>query len=260
MPTAVIADDEDLQRAELQRLLALAWPELEILASCEDGDEAIAAIADLRPDLAFLDIRMPGMSGLDVARASAGKCRVIFTTAYDSHAIEAFDLGALDYLLKPLVPARLGQAVARVRAQLEAGGATALRAAELARTLAELDRRLRPAAQQERIRWISSTAGSVIKMFPIEDILFFESDTRYTRVVSATDEGLIRMPIRELAAGLDPDQFWQIRRGTLVRVSAIARVRRDELGNFTVELRGHAAQLKVGQTYAWRFRSEVLMR
>jgi len=252
MPTAVIADDEDLQRAELQRLLALAWPELEIVASCEDGDEALAAIADLRPDLAFLDIRMPGMNGLDVARASGGKCRIIFTTAYDSHAIEAFDLGAVDYLLKPLTGPRLEQAVARVRTQ---PGAT-----DLARTLEELDRRLRPAAQQERIRWISSTAGSVIKMFPIDEVLFLESDTRYTRVVSATDEGLIRMPIRELAAGLDPDQFWQIRRGTLVRVRAIARVRRDELGNFTVELREHAAQLKVGQTYAWRFRSEVLMR
>ncbi len=256
MPTAVIADDEDLQRAELRRLLALAWPELEIVASCEDGDAALAAIADLRPDLAFLDIRMPGMSGLDVARASAGSCRLVFTTAYDSHALDAFDLGAVDYLVKPLDPARLEQAVARVRSQLGAGAP----GVDLARTLAELDRRLRPAAQQERIRWISSTAGSVIKIFPIDEVLFFESDTRYTRVVSATDEGLIRMPIRELAAGLDPEQFWQIRRGTLVRVRAIARVRRDELGNFTVELREHAAQLKVGQTYAWRFRSEVLMR
>lgn len=196
------------------------------------------------------------MSGLEVARASAGRCRVVFTTAYDSHAIEAFDLGAVDYLLKPLAPARLEQALARLRTQLEAGNG----GAELAKRLAELDQRLRPAAQQERIRWISSTAGNVIKMFPIDEVLFFESDTRYTRVVSATDEGLIRMPIRELAAGLDPDQFWQIRRGTLVCVRAIARVRRDELGNFTVELREHAAQLKVGRTYAWRCRGEVLMR
>jgi DNA-binding LytR/AlgR family response regulator len=256
MPTAVIADDEDLQRAELKRLLALAWPELEIAASCEDGAEAIAAIADLRPDVAFLDIRMPDMSGLDVARASAGGCRIVFTTAYDSHAIEAFDLGAVDYLVKPVTQARLEQAVARLRAQMHAGPG----GAELVKTLIELDRRLRPAAQQERIRWISSTMGNVIKIFPIDEVLFFESDTRYTRVVSATDEGLIRMPIRELVAGLDPDQFWQIRRGTLVCVRAIARVRRDELGNFTVELREHAEQLKVGHTYAWRFRSEVLLR
>ena len=256
MPTAIIADDEDLQRTDLQRMLAQAWPDLEIVASCEDGGEALAAIASLRPDVAFLDIRMPEISGLDVARASEASCRVVFTTAFNTHAIEAFDLGAVDYLLKPVTPARLEQAVTRVRAQLDAG----LAGVDLIKALGELDRRLRPAVQQECIRWISCTAGSTIKIFPIDEVLFFESDTRYTRVVSATDEGLIRIPIKELQAGLDPDQFWQIRRGTLVCARAIARVRRDELGNLTVDLRGHAAQLKVGQTYAWRFRSEVLMR
>lgn len=256
MPTAVIADDEDLQRNELRRLLAIVWPELQIVALCEDGGEALAAIARLRPDVAFLDIRMPELSGLEVATASAGACRVVFTTAYDTHAIEAFNLGALDYLVKPVTHARLEQAVRRVRGQLEAG----MGSAELIKALGDLDRRLRPAVQQERIRWISSSAGSTIKIFPIDEVLFFESDTRYTRVVSATDEGLIRMPIKELQAGLDPDLFWQIRRGTLVCVRAIARARRDEVGNITVELREHAAQLKVGQTYAWRFRSEVLKR
>lgn len=256
MPTAIIADDEDLQRTELQRLLAQSWPGLDIVASCEDGGEALAAIASLRPDVAFLDIRMPEISGLDVGRASEGSCRVVFTTAFSAHAIEAFDLGAVDYLLKPVTQARLDQAVARVRGQLDAG----LGGADLVKALGELDRRLRPAVQQERIRWISCTAGSTIKIFPIDEVLFFESDTRYTRVVSATDEGLIRVPIRELQAGLDPDQFWQIRRGTLVCARAIARARRDELGNITVELREHPAQLKVGQTYAWRFRSEVLTR
>jgi DNA-binding LytR/AlgR family response regulator len=253
MPTAIIADDEDLQRAELQRLLALAWPELAIVAACEEGDEALAAIARLQPDIAFLDIRMPGMSGLDVAKAGNDACQVVFTTAYDTHAIEAFDLGAVDYLVKPVSAPRLAQAVTRLQTRLAAGAGTA----DLARTLAELDRRLRPPAPQERIRWISSTLGNIIKMFAVDDVLFFESDTRYTRVVSATDEGLIRMPIKDLQAGLDPDQFWQIRRGTLVCVRAIARVRRDDSGTFIVELRGHPAQLKVGQTYAWRFRTEV---
>lgn len=256
MPTAIIADDEDLQRAELQRLLLLTWPELEIVASVEDGSEALAAIAELNPSVAFLDIRMPGISGLEVARASEGNCRVVFTTAYDSHAIEAFDLGAVDYLLKPVTQGRLEQALQRVRAQIESGGGSA----ERARSLVELDGRLRPNAAQERIRWISCTAGNVIKLFPIDEVLFFESDTRYTRVVTALDEGLIRMPIKDLVAGLDPDQFWQIRRGTLVCARAIARIRRDELGGFAVELREHPAQLKVGQTYAWRFRNEVLMR
>lgn len=256
MPTAVIADDEDLQRNELARVLALVWPELEVVASCEDGGDALDAIARLRPDVAFLDIRMPEISGLDVARASAGTCRIVFTTAYDMHAIEAFDLGAVDYLLKPVTQERLKLAVTRVRGQEAAG----LGGAQLLKAMGELDRRLRMAAQVERIRWISCTAGSTIKIFPIDEVLFFESDTRYTRVVSATDEGLIRMPIKDLQAGLDPDQFWQIRRGTLVCVRAIARARRDEMGSITVELREHPAQLKVGQTYAWRFRSEVQMR
>ena len=254
MPTAIIADDEDLQRAELQRLLALAWPELEIAASVEDGSEALAAIAELEPSVAFLDIRMPGISGLDVARASQGKSSVVFTTAYDSHAIEAFDLGAVDYLLKPVTQARLEQALQRLRTRLETDSA------ERSERLVALDERLRPNAAQERIRWISCTAGNIIKLFPIDEILFFESDTRYTRVVTALDEGLIRMPIKELVPKLDPDQFWQIRRGTLVCARAIARIRRDELGGFLVELREHPAQLKVGQTYAWRFRSEVLLR
>lgn len=256
MPTAVIADDEDLQRNELQRLLALAWPELTIVASCEDGGDALEAIARLRPDVAFLDIRMPEISGLEVARASAGACRIVFTTAYDNHAIEAFDLGAVDYLVKPVTQGRLEQAVARLRERGDAG----LGGAELIKALGDLDRRLRTAAQKEPIRWISASAGSTIKIFPVEEVLFFESDSRYTRVVSATDEGLIRITIKELQAGLDPDQFWQIRRGTLVCVRAIACARRDELGSITVELRGHPAQLKVSQTYAWRFRGDVLMR
>lgn len=260
MPTAIIADDEDLQRSDLRRMLNDAWPELEIVASCEDGAEALEAIARLRPDVAFLDIRMPGLSGLAVAGAiagaSAGSCRVVFTTAYDSHAIEAFDLGAIDYLLKPVTTARLAQAVARLRerVQPDVGGAALLQA------MADLDRRLRESVRTERIRWISATAGSTIKLFPIEEVLFFESDSRYTRVVSAGDEGLIRKPLKELQAGLDPDHFWQIHRGTVVAVRAIARARRDELGNITVELRAHPAQLKVSQTYAWRFRGEVFVR
>ena len=257
MPTAIIADDEDLQRSDLRRMLALAWPELEVVALCEDGGEALDAIARLRPDIAFLDIRMPGASGLEVAGASGGACRVVFTTAYDSHALEAFDLGAIDYLLKPVSQDRLAQAVARLQERVARSDGDS---AGLMQAMLELDRRLRTAAREERIRWISASAGSTIKIFPVEEILFFESDARYTRVVSATDEGLIRKPLKELQAGLDPDAFWQIHRGTLVAVRAIARARRDEFGNVTVELREHAQQLKVSQTYAWRFRSEVSFR
>jgi DNA-binding LytR/AlgR family response regulator len=254
MATAVIADDEDLQRTALRRLLAVVWPELEIVASCEDGIEARDAIARLRPDIAFLDIRMPELSGLAVAGASGGACRVVFTTAYDTHAIEAFKLGAVDYLLKPVTQARLEQTTARLRGQLAGGTADA----GAGSSIGEPDQGLQSSAP--RIRWISTTAGSTIKIFPIEEVLFFEADSRYTRVVSAEDEGLIRKPIKELQAGLDPDQFWQIHRGTLVAVRAIARAHRDELGNITVELRGHPQRLKVSQTYAWRFRGEVFVR
>lgn len=256
MPTAIIADDEDLQRSDLQRMLAACWPELEIVATCEDGHDALDAIVRLRPDIAFLDIRMPGITGLEVAGASAGACRIVFTTAYDNHAIEAFELGAVDYLLKPVTRQRLDQATARLRSQAgqDNGGADLLRA------MAALDQRLRTAARAERIRWVSATAGSTIKIFPIEDILFFESDGRYTRVVGAGDEGYIRKPLRELQAGLDPDEFWQLHRGTLVAMRAIARAHRDTQGNITVELRGHPERLKVSQTYAWRFRHEVTLR
>jgi DNA-binding LytR/AlgR family response regulator len=256
MPSAVIADDEDLQRGDLRRMLEQAWPELEIVAECEDGGDALAAIAEYRPDVAFLDIRMPALSGLDVARASAGHSRIVFTTAHDAHAIEAFGLGAFDYLLKPIVQERLAQTVARLRLQMASGAGMP----DLLRMMADLDRHLRANARVEKIRWISATAGNQIKLFPIDEVLFFESDSRYTRVVSATDEGLIRTTVKELQRGLNGEEFWQIHRGTLVRAHAIAGARRDEMGYLSVQLRGHPEQLKVSQAYAWRFRTELQLR
>lgn len=253
MPTAVVADDEDLQRGDLRRLLAQVWPELVIVAECEDGSEALAAIAEHKPDVAFLDIRMPALTGLDVARASEGRCSIVFTTAYDAHAIEAFGIGALDYVLKPIAVTRLAQTVERLRNQLAAGTAMP----NLLRMMAEVDRHLRATSQAERISWISTNAGNTIKIFPIEEVLFFESDSRYTRVVSASDEGLVRTTIKQLQKGLDPAQFWQIHRGTLVAVRAIARAQRDDMGNIAVELRGHSEHLKVSQSYSWRFKSDV---
>lgn len=254
MPTAIIADDEDLQRGDLRRMLAQAWPELEIVAECEDGGEALSAIAEHHPDIAFLDIRMPEVTGLNVARAAEGRCRVVFTTAYDAHAIEAFGLGALDYLLKPIAADRLSQTVQRLRKQLSSGTMP-----DLLRKMDEMERYLRTHSAVERIRWISTNVGNTIKIFPIEEVLFFEADSRYTRVVSATDEGLIRTTIRQLSQGLDPAQFWQVHRGTLVAVRAISTARRDEMGNIVIELRGHSARLKVSQTYAWRFKSDIYL-
>ena len=251
MPSAIIADDEDLQRHDLKRLLQIVWPELRILAECEDGGDALDAIVKLQPDIAFLDIRMPEINGLDVARASDGKCRVVFTTAYDNHAIEAFKLGAIDYLLKPITEERLQQTISRIQQQLEAGAVPQ----NLMQVMATLDQQLRAPQEAERIRWISASSGNTIKLFPIEEVLFFESDLRYTRVVSATDEGHIRTSIKDLQKGLAPEQFWQIHRSIMVNPHAIARARRDEMGNIFVELKNHKEQLKVSQTYAWRFKS-----
>lgn len=248
MTTAIIADDEDLPRTELRRLLAGFWPELQIVAECEHGAEALEAIHQHAPDIAFLDIRMPGLTGLDVAHAAKGRCHIVFTTAYDSHALEAFAAGAVDYLLKPVSSARLQEAVARLKQRLASQQA----APDLSQLMAELDKRLRPA---ERIRWISASVGDTIKMFPVEKILFFSSDEKYTRVVSRDDEAHVRKSLKDIIDGLDPEIFWQVHRGTVVRADAIHRAQRDELGRYTLELHGCQEKLKVSQAYAWRFKA-----
>ena len=253
MPTAILADDEDLPRAELRRMLAEAWPELQIVAECEHGPAAVEAIEEFAPDLAFLDIRMPGLSGLDVARAASGRCHAVFTTAYDSHAIEAFDAGAVDYLLKPIATVRLQQAVDRLRQRLAQQQA----APALDRLVDELSARLRghaDGASAQRLRWISASVGETIKMFGIDEVLFFQSDEKYTRVVTGSDEAHVRKPLKEIAENLDADLFWQVHRGVIVRASAIARAQRDELGRITLHLKGHTEKLPVSQAYNWRFK------
>jgi DNA-binding LytR/AlgR family response regulator len=254
MPTAIIADDEDLPRTELRSMLARAWPELEILAECEHGVDALEAIAQKKPDIAFLDIRMPGLTGLDVAHAlsaGGGKCQIVFVTAYEQHALTAFGAGVVDYLLKPVGTERLQRTVARLRDRLAHPGAATLSPSALG---GEIDRHNRP-AEAARLRWISASAGDSIKVIPVANVLFFESDAKYTRVVTASDEAHIRMSLKELLAGLDPELFWQLNRGLLVRAEAIRRARRDELGRYGVELEGHAEVLKVSAAYSWRFRA-----
>ena len=249
MTTAIIADDEDLPRKDLRRMLNELWPELEIVAECEHGTEALEAIQEHQPDIAFLDIRMPGMTGLDVANATKGRCHAVFTTAYDNHALEAFSAGAIDYLLKPISRERLVDAIARLKARLETKAAPS----DLSQLMQELDKRLRP-QNVERIRWISASVGDTIKMFPIDKILFFTSDEKYTRVVCIDDEAHVRKPLKEIIDGLDPEIFWQIHRSVVVRADAIAKAHRDELGKVTVQLRGCKELLKVSQAYAWRFK------
>ena len=246
--TAILADDEDLPRTELSRMLQAAWPGLRIVAEAEHGVAAVEAIEALRPDVAFLDIRMPGRSGLDVARAASGRCHVVFTTAHDAHAIEAFTAGALDYLLKPVQAERLAQTVQRLRERLAQRVPAADIDQRLQRLQAETPR------SGERLRWISASAGDTIKMFGIDEVLFFQSDEKYTRVVTAADEGHIRKPLREIADGLDGDEFWQVHRGTIVRAGAIARAHRSEDGRISLQLKGHPERLQVSQAWAWRFK------
>ena len=255
-PTAVIADDEDLPRAELRRMLAQAWPALQIVAECEHGPAAVDAIDTLQPAMAFLDVRMPGLSGLDVARAASGRCHTVFTTAYDSHAVAAFDAGAVDYLLKPIAADRLAQAVARLQARLAQQQPVPDLddlVSRLAGRLATSPGAVRPATAPP-LRWVSASVGETIKLFAIDEILFFQSDEKYTRVVTATDEAHVRKPLKELAEGLDAEVFWQVHRGVIVRASAIARAQRDDMGRITLHLRQHADTLSVSQAYAWRFK------
>ena len=247
--TALIAEDEAPQRRALQQQLRAAWPALDVVAVCEDGVSALEAVARHRPRVAFLDIRMPGVSGLDVARqVVAHGGLVVFTTAYEDYAIRAFEEGAADYLLKPVQDARLEQAVARVQARLADARTPDLRA-----LVDDLEARLRP--QGDRlIRWITASVGDSVRMIAIDEVLFFQAQDKYVRVVTAEDEAIIRTPLKDLLGGLDPDEFWQVHRGVVVRVAAIDRLRKDELGKARISLRGRGDTLPVSAAFLHRFR------
>ncbi|MGN6150832.1 MAG: LytR/AlgR family response regulator transcription factor [Lysobacteraceae bacterium] len=246
--TAVIAEDEKPLRDALRAMLGIAWPELEVVAECEDGIAAMEAIAAHRPALSFLDIRMPGVSGLDVARAAiAAKSLVVFTTAYDEYAVRAFEAGAVDYLLKPLQPERLATALARVRERLHT------RDGDADARMASLEAQMRPSGTR-LIRWISAAVGDSVRLLGLDEVVYFQAQDKYVRVVTADGEAIIRTPLKELLAGLDPDAFWQVHRGTIVRVSTIDRLRRDELGKSTLRLRGREETLPVSAAFLHRFR------
>ncbi len=246
---AIIAEDETPLRDALRAMLGIVWPELEVVAECEDGIAAMEAIAGHRPDVCFLDIRMPGVTGLDVARAAiAAKSQVVFTTAYDEFAVRAFEAGAVDYLLKPIQPERLGRAVERLRERLAArnGG-------DVDADLDALETRLKPSGSR-LIRWISAAVGDSVRMLGIDEVLYFQAQDKYVRVITADGEAIIRTPIKDILAGLDPDIFWQVHRGTVVRVSAIDRVRKDELGKSMLSLRGRSDALPVSAAFLHRFK------
>lgn len=244
--TALIADDEPHLAQYLKDQLAQAWPELQVLAVAHNGVEAARLIADTEPDIAFLDIQMPGLTGLEVAQGIEGRTRVVFVTAYDEYAIQAFEAGAADYLLKPLKAERLAQTVTRLR-QSAPGGDEAL-AGALKRLLPAM-----PAAPQ--LRYIRAAHGELMHQVPVADVLFFHADDKYTVVQTATQELLIRTPIMELTAQLDPERFWQVHRSTIINLDHLAGTRRDEASRLFVRVRGHARELPVSRAYVHLFKA-----
>ena len=218
MPTAIIADDERLMRDQLRSRLQQVWPDLQILGEAKNGEEAVQLVEEHKPDLAFLDIRMPAKTGLEAAREIGTKAHIVFITAYDQYAVEAFDQGAVDYVLKPADPERLGKTVERLKIRLQ----TTAEPNDMSNMLAQLAKQLGIAAKPNYLQWIQASIGQELRLIPVEDILFFQSDEKYTRVQTATYEALIRKPVRDLAEELDPHLFWQIHRSTLVNSKAIS--------------------------------------
>ncbi|MCL6485106.1 MAG: response regulator transcription factor [Janthinobacterium lividum] len=253
--TCVIAEDETLLRDALVALLAEAWPSLRIVAACDDGGTALDAIATLQPDVAFLDIRMPGLTGLEVAagalEASPGT-QVVFVTAYDQYAIDAFDKGAVDYLLKPIGRERLQATLQRVQAR--AGKVTAGDVA-LAGLLQQLRSALPAAAKSPPLVWLTASSGKDTRLIMVEDIAYFQSDTKYTAVMTADGEALLRKPIRELLDVLDPAIFKQIHRSTIVNMKMVASVTRDEVGRGALRLKTRREILAVSQPFMSLFRN-----
>jgi DNA-binding LytR/AlgR family response regulator len=281
----VIADDERLMREQLKARLAEVWPELEIVGEAKNGLEAVELVGQHHPDVIFLDIRMPGLSGVDAARriaqlpgpgaaplvgdeaaAPAGDAdadedaewslpEIVFITAYDQYAIEAFEQGVADYVLKPAERERLGVTVSRIKQRLALRGTEdEPPAPHLQQLLHKLAAKLNPNSAPPALKWIQATVGQAIQMIPVEDVLFFISDEKYTRVQTATIEALIRKPIKELVDELDPDLFWQIHRSTLVNTHAISGVTRDLRGRQIVAIKGSNEKLEVSRSYTHLFK------
>lgn len=277
---ALIADDERLMREQLRARLAEVWPDLEIVAEAKNGLEAVALTEQFQPDIVFLDIRMPGLTGVEAARQISQLptfdeatnqawpgCEIVFITAYDQYAVQAFEQGVVDYVLKPAERDRLTVTVSRIRSRMTArrvaaeasdsAGSSAnvlpTHTPQMQQLLQTLTRQLNPQAPP-KLQWIQATVGQNIQMIPVEDVLFFISDEKYTRVQTATVEALIRKPIKELLDELDMHLFWQIHRSTLVNTKAIAGVSRDMRGRQLVAVRGHGEKLEVSRSFAGLFK------
>ncbi len=239
--TALIADDEEPMRDMLRKRLHECWPELGIVAEAANGQEAVELAGRHLPDIVFLDIRMPGLSGIEAARLLFNRCHIVFVTAYDQYAIEAFEQGALDYLLKPVGGERLKTACARLK------GRIGRQPDDIERQLGRLLAQGGASQRRNYLHWIQAQVGNSLRMISTREILFFRADEKYTRVQTAQGEVLIRKTLKELADELDPDEFWRIHRSTLVRVDAIAHVTRDLRGRQMVRVRNFTEELEVSR-------------
>ncbi len=269
-PRAVLADDERLMREQLRARLAEVWPELQIVAEAKNGIEAVELVREHRPEVVLLDIRMPGLTGVEAAKQIAQLPppeddedpwlpEIVFITAYDQYAVEAFEQGVADYVLKPAERDRLAVTVQRIQKRLAArsnpeAGADAPPGPNMQQLLHQLSARLNPGQAPQYLQWIQATVGQAIQMIPVDEVLFFISDEKYTRVQTAQVEALIRKPIKELVDELDPRLFWQIHRSTLVAVKAIAGVTRDFRGRQIVSVKGHGEKLEVSRSYTGLFK------
>jgi DNA-binding LytR/AlgR family response regulator len=245
-PTAVLAEDEPLLADELADMLQAMWPQLRIVARVSDGVAALNAIEAHQPDVAFLDIHMPLLTGIEAARQIAGRCHVAFITSYDEHALEAFEAGAMDYVLKPPTPARLATTIQRLKARLQEPPV------DLRRALQDLVERT--PGTPRYLQWINASRGAAVRLITVEEILYFKSDQKYTLVVTPDTEALIKKTIKDLAAELDPTMFWQVHRSTVVNVHAIDSVIRDDRGNLALRLKQRPEKLQVSEAYHHLFR------
>lgn len=244
MTSALIAEDEVVLALEIQEELGRLWPELAICAVVHDGVSALRQIESQRPEVLFLDVQMPELSGIEVARIAGSTCHVVFITAHDHYAIQAFEEGAVDYLLKPLDVGRLAQAIRRVKSRLGRPPG------DLSALLEQLLQR----AEGERLQWITVLKGRDIQFIAVEDVCYFRADGRYVVVATATSESLITTPLKDISARLDPKVFWQIHRGVIVNINDVQAVRRTIGGHLELSLKLRPEKLRVGAAHAHRFK------
>jgi len=254
MTTALLADDEPLLREFLREKLLALWPDLNIVAEASNGDEAALMIAEFEPDIAFLDIKMPGLTGIEVAQGMDGNTRVVFVTAYDQYAVQAFENEAMDYLLKPVTNERLAQTVTR----LQAAFAQRTPAPDISHVLNLLSRAAAGGgaaiSARQHLRWIRASRGEITYQIAVDEVLFFQSDDKYTIVNTGNGEHVIRMPLAELLQSLDSEQFWQVHRGTVVNIRYVSSSKRDGDGRVTLNVKGYAKPLPVSRAYQALFK------